>query len=357
VLGYLSLPDKEQPKLLAPLYGTADGVIHMIRSMVILLTTLMQPSVNGEDHKDILELRTRIFLNAVDDFERPLRKKKDDQIKVEFKRKEAERKKKEEEYIKRGRTGKKPPRKTELTLSAPVWLDKYNFLSLLNLPEVIREFGSPRNYFEGKYLGEQFVQEVKNMRERCPPKHVLPNLLRKLHEGKSIESMATMHQSKKLQTMRLTESVHRRDPVRKEILGSNVRVYPSMESVSVSFYSKAVMSLVGTQEKGFGILFYGNGNKRGKILFCHVERLDLQHLEMHGIRYWKWVLLPGENLLHDLTIIDYVVLLPKSVLDNDVIPGEYTMVTKEWSPAMLDNYEYSLVGMDQKVSISVCFLA
>jgi hypothetical protein len=323
----------------------------MIRSMVILLTTLMQPSVNGEEHKDILELRTRIFLNAVDDFERPLRKKKDDRIKIEFDKKEAERKKKEEEYIKRGRTGKKPPRKTELTLSAPVWLDKYNFLSLLNLPEVIREFGSPRNYFEGKYLGERFVQEVKNMRERCPPKHVLPNLLRKLHEGKSIESMARM-QSNKLQTMRSTESGRRRDPVRQEILG-NVKVYPSMESASVSFYSKAVMSLVETQEKGFGILFYGNGNKRGKIFFRHVERLDFEHSEMHGIRYWKWVLLPGENLLHDLTIIDYVVLLPKSVLDNDVILGEYTMVTKEWSPAMLDNYEYSLVGMDQKVNISV----
>jgi hypothetical protein len=166
------------------------------------------------------------------------------------------------------------------------------------------------------------------MRERCPPKHVLPNLLWKLHEGKSIESMATMHQSKKMQTMRSTKSVRCRDPVRQEILG-NVRVYPSMESVPVSFYSKAVMSLVQTQEKGFRILFYGNRNKRGKIFFRHVEWLDLEHSEMHGIRYWKWVLLPdGENLLHDLTIIDYVILLPKSVLDNNVIPGEYTMVTK-----------------------------
>jgi hypothetical protein len=26
--------------------------------------------------------------------------------------------------------------------------------------------------------------------------------------------------------------------------------------------------------------------------------------------------------------------------------GEYTMVTKEWSPAMLEHYEYSKVGME-----------
>jgi hypothetical protein len=51
-----------------------------------------------------------------------LRKKKDDRIKFEFERKEAERKKKEDECIKRGRTGNKPLQKTELTLSAPVWL-------------------------------------------------------------------------------------------------------------------------------------------------------------------------------------------------------------------------------------------
>jgi hypothetical protein len=91
---------------------------------------------------------------------------------------------------------------------------------------------------------------------------------------------------------------------------------------------------------------------RKNILLSRGTAIDLEHSEMHGIRYWKWVLLPGENLLHNLTIIYYVILLPKSVLDNDVILGEHTMVTKEWPPAMLDNYEYSLVGMDQKVNIS-----
>jgi hypothetical protein len=47
----------------------------------------------------------------------------------------------------------------------------------------------------------------------------------------------------------------------------------------------------------------------------------------------------------------YVVLLPKSVVGT--VPGQFTMVTKEWSPAMLDHYELSQIGIDHKTVISV----
>ena len=33
--------------------------------------------------------------------------------------------------------------------------------------------------------------------------------------------------------------------------------------------------------------------------------------------------------------------------------GEYTMVTKEWSPAMLEHYEYSNVGIDTKPKVDI----
>jgi hypothetical protein len=65
----------------------------MLRSMVVLLTTIMQPTVEGESHQDILELRTRLFMNAVEEFERPLRRKKDLQMKKD--QEEQERKKAE----------------------------------------------------------------------------------------------------------------------------------------------------------------------------------------------------------------------------------------------------------------------
>jgi hypothetical protein len=91
VMAYLALPQEQQPKLPPPSYGKANGVILMLRSMVVLLTTIMQPTVEGKSHQDILELRTRLFMNAVEEFERPLRRKKDLQMKKD--QEEQERKK------------------------------------------------------------------------------------------------------------------------------------------------------------------------------------------------------------------------------------------------------------------------
>jgi hypothetical protein len=91
VMAYLALPQEQQPKPPPPSYGKANGVILMLRSMVVLLTATMQPTVEGKSHRDILELRTRLFMNAVEELERPIRRKKDLQMKKD--QEEQERKK------------------------------------------------------------------------------------------------------------------------------------------------------------------------------------------------------------------------------------------------------------------------
>ena len=67
-------------------------------------------------------------------------------------------------------------------------------------------------------------------------------------------------------------------------------------------------------------------------------------LSVHnGMRYWRWVM--GDRLLsfNQLHVKDFVVLLP----NGTHFDGEYTKVTKEWSPAMLEHYEYPSVGMER----------
>ena len=48
-------------------------------------------------------------------------------------------------------------------------------------------------------------------------------------------------------------------------------------------------------------------------------------------------------------IKDFAVLLPK-IHGGDVeeVRSQYTMVTREWSPAMLEHYDYSSVGIATK---------
>jgi hypothetical protein len=198
-------------------------------------------------------------------------------------------------------------------------------------------------------MGERFVQEVKNTKEQCPSKHILQNLLQKLHEGKSIESMAQMP-SKKLQTMRSMESSNRKDPKGQEILG-NAKVFKTLEMLTAAFHNESVLSAIETKEKGFSIMYYAGGSTRGKIWMRYLERQDVLHAGMHGIRYWPWKLLNEGIALDDVTIEDFVVLLPKAEVGAP--PGQFTMVTKEWSPAMLDHYALSWVGIDQKMDGSV----
>jgi len=43
----------------------------------------------------------------------------------------------------------------------PAWISSYNFICLLNLPRMAKEYGPLRNLWEGGYLGEGFIRHVK----------------------------------------------------------------------------------------------------------------------------------------------------------------------------------------------------
>jgi hypothetical protein len=77
--------------------------------------------------------------------------------------------------------------------------------------------------------------------------------------------------------------------------------------------------------------------------------------------YWKWELKRIGPFAEDTLVKDYVVFLPMLSRPNGggeegsaggagggefvTLEGIYTMVTKEWSPVMLDHFEYSRIGV------------
>jgi hypothetical protein len=50
-------------------------MMRMLRCMVVMFTTLMQPAIEGEKHAKMIALRVRLFLNAVVEFEANMKKK------------------------------------------------------------------------------------------------------------------------------------------------------------------------------------------------------------------------------------------------------------------------------------------
>jgi hypothetical protein len=45
----------------------------------------------------------------------------------------------------------------------PSWISQYNMLCLLNLPTIIRTYGSIRNVWEGGMEGEAYLKNVKKI--------------------------------------------------------------------------------------------------------------------------------------------------------------------------------------------------
>ena len=50
VLFYTGLPLEQQPQVLPPDYGKAESVMNMLKALVIMLTTILQPTISGELH-------------------------------------------------------------------------------------------------------------------------------------------------------------------------------------------------------------------------------------------------------------------------------------------------------------------
>ena len=75
-MAYKSLPLEQQPPIKPKEYGDPDAVLKLLRAMVLMMTTLLQPAVKGEAHSRILGVRVRLFLSVLEEFEIPMRRKK-----------------------------------------------------------------------------------------------------------------------------------------------------------------------------------------------------------------------------------------------------------------------------------------
>jgi hypothetical protein len=192
----------------------------------------------------------------------------------------------------------------------------------------VREFGSLRNYFEGKYLGERFVLKVKDVRQHSLHQNVTTNWLKKLHQGKALEAMAST-QSEKVNVYKTAGRLN----TKKESLKGNVHVYCDRQQANLSFQSQKPIRALEATEGVFRVLFHENGSNRGQIKMIQLEQHNNTVTAGNGLRYWKWTWSTSVMELGECDIKDFVVLLQKEAGEVE----EYTIVTKEWSPAMLEH--------------------
>jgi hypothetical protein len=277
------------PPVLPVQVSTKEQMWDMLKSMLLLITTLFQEKVH-KNTKLIIDLRVRIFLSNFEEFEKPMRKP-----------------------------------------NIFSWLASYNFLCLLNLPETVDEFGPCRLWFEGKWQGERFVSDVKQERTRCPPKNVLHYLMRNLHCSKAI-----------------AEIVRQNGPtIKDELLALNTRVYNSEQEVNDTFKSRDPMPIVVLEDGSYAALIYERGKSVGKrVLAKSISRSEIEGEDgfHHGLKYWRFQLEIETKLVDRSCISDFGVLLQKIGCEE---LGVYTIVTKNWATTMFGEYDFAVETMER----------
>jgi hypothetical protein len=270
------------PPIKPNMYGSAEDMLEMLKSMVVLVTTLLHNQVELRT-KDIIELRVRIFLSRFERFDKPMRNE----------------------------------------TRKPTYVSSYNYLSLLNLGETVAEFGPMRRYFEGKWLGERYVQTVKDERSRCGPNNVYYTLMRNLLRNKSMESL------KSTQTLNDYNAY----------MGFNTKIYGSSDDIDTCYIARTPLPFVVVDRKTLGCIFYEKGRNIGLHIVIRIltqQQLPMEETHHQGLRYWLFLLSSHSQPVDWLQITDFGVLLPK--LGNSEV-GVYTVVTKNWSTMMYGDYD------------------
>ena len=123
-----------------------------------------------------------------------------------------------------------------------------------------------------------------------------------------------------------------------------MRIYASRSQAVAPLYSNKPLSMIETQE-GFGVLYRDDGNLR----WLKLNRSETETMINQGLKYWRWNVSDTDRDFDDddLTVIDFAVLLQRlpDVEEEQQHHCEYTMVTKGHSPAMLQHFEFSQVGI------------
>ena len=283
VVSYLQGPPENIPPIQPDLFGSAEDMLEMLKSMVLLVTTLFQDKME-RNTADILELRIRLFLTRFHRFDQPMRKK----------------------------------------TQKPTWLGCYNFLSLLNIPNAVQEFGPVRRWFEGKWLGERYVSCVKDERSKCPPSNLHYILMRNLHRSKTVDGLLQAHYP---------------EPA-SDLLGSYTKISESMVELESKYGSRNPLPVIMLAQGRWGLPYYKDGRNTGKKVWVRfLERTDFDPSVIHnGLQYWNYELLEETKDLNSQVITDYAVLLPM-IGCREI--GVYSYTSYGWSTEMFGDYDIS----------------
>ena len=195
----------------------------------------------------------------------------------------------------------------------PFW-NSPNFLSLLNLPEQIKQFGTMRLHWEGVH--ERFIQHIKpHLKNMRTTSSYLCKKLDDIHKGSILkhQMLNSWDTPKQYQRFR------------------NCKRYKSLDIVqtliSTGLSLVGVLLKVSDTDLCFGILL----DKCNELNIIQLNILDemgfhLNNLWFAPIEVENGLQVDKEDL--SLCVYDHIVIIPMKTFDDDIV--RYTIIGKSW---------------------------
>ena len=271
--------------------GSVETVLLTISSLDDLISLVMIDEIPNHEYYTVLERKIRIFLTHFADMEDKL------------------------------------PRKKQL----PQWLSAYNFLSLLNLPDVVRQYGPIRNIWEGGPQGEGVLRFVK------------PNMLNGMRRAWEISTMKTLMRKKAMQyvmdpTLGTAEYRGRdgRDDT-KLVYCYNVDI---VEVDNLLRDNKKILSCVQIENGQWGMVWMG-----GRVRYFVALTMSPLARSHFGLNYYSWHRALEQELepLEELTVVATGLLLPLQQPNLNV--GDEGFVTHCYALTAEDHRSLGVLGV------------
>ena len=261
------------PPILTPSSFTADNVEHLVEYSTKMINLIMNRVVNDEYLLE-LDISIKMFLTLFHKFDKSL----------------------------------------QLTeKEKPTWITSYNYLCLLNLPNIARNFGPLRNIWEGGYIGEGFLRLVKPHITRGLRKNWQKNIHIGILQRKCFNHLCDNYLPQK------------------NITQKKYCLYPNINDITYHLISNNILCCIHDSEGKFFFVLKDKSLVQLEIGMFHSESSTLYYFEMRIMDE------PNYYQLNNIKIESYCLLLPK--LNNNGLPDElngeidtsvYTIVNSEW---------------------------
>jgi hypothetical protein len=204
------------------------------------------------------------------------------------------------------------------------WISKYNFLSLLNLPEQMLNFGPLLNLWEGGYLGERYISTIKPEIVSGLRNNWQPSLYKKIMRKYFFEVMKFTQEAK-------SSTIHDNDITtasKKNMARTKSNRYISIAEVNC--YMSQSLPLVTEYNEGIGkvVLRFQSG-----ITYVAIATRNPLYFNECYFHYFNWVQEHLEPFSSSEDVVECLLLPYHDVFNDNDEPTTscpYYVVTSDW---------------------------